>query len=116
MEREALGIRQVIDEGLQKPEQTAKIIARMLVRDIWAQVHKHSTRNHWELSPLEQVALVALKLEGKCKQIARQQVQKSFIPSIKLILEEHISGNINVAVSAELQKMIAQAVLELIAV
>lgn len=63
MQREPLGIQQMIQEGLQKPDDTAKIIARILTRDIWTDVSKHESRDHFSMSPLEQVALVALRLE-----------------------------------------------------
>lgn len=116
MEREALGIRDAINSGLKNPSETAKKIARILVRDIWSEAHKHDTKNHWELSPLEQVALVALKLPGQCRQVAQKEVQASFVPSIELLVREFASQKINVTISGELQKMVAHAVLEILAV
>lgn len=103
-----------IKEGHKNPDRAALLIARILLRDIWAQVNQHKQENIHQMDPLERVAVVALRSEGKQKGIAKKAQLDEFLPTIKLLIEAHSGKQIDAIVSPKFKEMVARAVLEIL--
>ncbi len=58
-------IKESIREGHKNPTKAARVIAKILLRDIWSQVHQHEQKDLHGMDPLERVAVVALRAEGQ---------------------------------------------------
>ncbi len=103
-----------IKEAHKNPERAALLIARILLRDIWAQVRHHEQENLHQMDPLERVAVVALRSEGKQKGIAKKAQLDEFLPTIKLLIEAHSGKEIDAIISPKFKEMVARAVLEIL--
>lgn len=60
-------LRNSIKAAHKNPDEAARVIARIVLRDIWAQVHQHEKKDLHGMDPLERVAVVALRAEGQQK-------------------------------------------------
>lgn len=103
-----------IKEAHKNPERAALLIARILLRDIWAQVRHHEQENLHQMDPLERVAVVVLRSEGKQKGIAKKAQLDEFLPTIKLLIEAHSGKEIDAIISPKFKEMVARAVLEIL--